>query len=210
MFFLLSQTTPYWLGIFLAVIVGYLSGSVPYGLVLGRLAGLGDIRSAGSGNIGATNVLRLGGKKLGIIALLLDMLKGFVPVIVAANFFHMDYAVMIGLSAFLGHLFPVWLRFKGGKGVATALGVVLGLSLITGIILCLIWVATAAITRYSSASSLAAFGLSPFVAALVTADYQTTITCMLMAVLVWIRHKENIKRLANDTEGKINLGTKPA
>jgi len=146
---LLTHTPVIWSAVLAAFLGGYLSGSVPYGLLLGKLSGLGDIRKAGSGNIGATNVLRLGGKKLAVITLLLDALKGTVPVLVARQI-HLDYAVMAALGAFIGHLFPVWLRFKGGKGVAVALGITFALSWQTGLILCLIWLAVALISRYSS------------------------------------------------------------
>lgn len=201
----LTQSHILWSLALLAFIGGYLSGSVPYGLLLGKLAGLGDIRQSGSGNIGATNVLRIGGKKLAALTLLLDALKGTVPVLVAKQV-HMDYAVLAALGAFLGHLFPVWLRFKGGKGVAVALGITFALSWQVGLILCLIWIAVAMISQYSSLSALTAFALAPVIAGLLTADYQVMITMAFLAVLIWIKHRENIKRLLNDTESKINLG----
>ena len=201
----LTQSHILWSLALLAFIGGYLSGSVPYGLLLGKLAGLGDIRQSGSGNIGATNVLRIGGKKLAALTLLLDALKGTVPVLVAKQV-HMDYAVLAALGAFLGHLFPVWLRFKGGKGVAVALGITFALSWQVGLILCLIWLAVAMISQYSSLSALTAFALAPVIAGLLTADYQVMITMAFLAVLIWIKHRENIKRLLNDTESKINLG----
>ncbi|MDP2207111.1 MAG: glycerol-3-phosphate 1-O-acyltransferase PlsY [Alphaproteobacteria bacterium] len=188
-----------------ALIGGYLSGSVPYGLILGKLAGLGDIRAAGSGNIGATNVLRLGGKKLGAATLLLDALKGAIPVLVAKQF-HMDYAVIAALAAFAGHLFPVWLKFKGGKGVATALGICWALMPLLGLCLCLIWLGTAMMFRYSSLAALTAFGVSPMVTLLLSGDYQLTLTVMILAITVWIRHHQNLRRLWKGEEGKINLG----
>ncbi|MFN7114524.1 MAG: glycerol-3-phosphate 1-O-acyltransferase PlsY [Alphaproteobacteria bacterium] len=188
-----------------ALIGGYLSGSVPYGLILGKLAGLGDIRAAGSGNIGATNVLRLGGKKLGAATLLLDALKGAIPVLVAKQF-HIDYAVLAALAAFAGHLFPVWLKFKGGKGVATALGICWALMPLLGLCLCLIWLGTAMIFRYSSLAALTAFGVSPMVTLLLSSSYQLTLTVMILAVTVWIRHHQNLRRLWRGEEGKINLG----
>ena len=201
MSFILSQTH-FWPYTMLAFFGGYLSGSVAYGLLLGKMSGLGDIRKAGSGNIGATNVLRLGGKKLAAATLLLDALKGFIPVLIARQI-HMDYAVLAALGAFIGHLFPVWLGFKGGKGVAVALGVIFALSWQLGLILCLIWLAVAMISHYSSAAALAAFGLAPLVAGRVTADFQIVTVTLLIAAMVWIRHRENIRRLINDTESKI-------
>ncbi|MBI1216636.1 MAG: glycerol-3-phosphate 1-O-acyltransferase PlsY [Alphaproteobacteria bacterium] len=191
----------------MALLGGYLSGSVPYGLILTRLAGMGDIRKEGSGNIGATNVLRLGGKKLGAVTLLLDALKGAVPVLVAKSL-HMDYAVMAGLGAFFGHLFPVWLKFKGGKGVATGLGIAFGFSWLLGLMLCGIWMLVAAISQYSSLSALVAFGLSPLVAMRLTGSLQVTAVFFVLAVIIWIRHHANIKRLAAGTEGKIDFKKK--
>lgn len=205
MSFLLTQIHIDVAAALVAVIGGYLSGSVPYGLILGKLAGLGDIRAAGSGNIGATNVLRLGGKKLGAATLLLDALKGAVPVLIAKQF-HMDYAVLAALGAFAGHLFPVWLRFKGGKGVATALGICWALLPLLGLCLCLIWLGTAMIFRYSSLAALTAFGVSPVVALLLSSSYQLTVTVMILAVAVWIRHHENLRRLWRGEESRINLG----
>ena len=194
-----------WNLILLTFIGGYLSGSVPYGLLIGKLAGLGDIRKSGSGNIGATNVLRVGGKYLAAATLLLDALKGAVPVLIAKQV-HIDYAIMVGLGAFIGHLFPVWLRFKGGKGVAVALGVTLALKWQVGLIVCLAWLGVAMISQYSSLSALMAFGLSPWVAAYLTGNYQIIAFMLLISVLIWVKHWDNIKRLAGGTESKINLG----
>lgn len=204
---LLVMTPVHWPLVIFIFAIGYLSGSVPYGLLLGKMSGLGDIRNAGSGNIGATNVLRLGGKKLGALTLILDALKGVVPVLLAKHI-HMDYGIVAALGAFIGHLFPVWLRFKGGKGVAVALGVTLALSWKIGIIVCLIWLATAMLSGYSSAAALMAFGISPIVAAVITGDYQLMTFMLLVSIVVWARHHENIKRLAAGTESKINLGKK--
>jgi glycerol-3-phosphate acyltransferase PlsY len=193
-----------WSAILFAFFGGYLSGSVPYGLLLGKMAGLGDIRKSGSGNIGATNVLRVGGKKLAILTLLLDALKGTLPVLVAKNF-DMDYAVIAALGAFIGHLFPVWLRFKGGKGVAVALGIALALSWPMGLVLCLIWLAVAMTTRYSSASALAASALSPAIAIFFAEDTRIVIVMFLISALIWVKHRDNIRRLIAGSEGKINL-----
>jgi glycerol-3-phosphate acyltransferase PlsY len=198
---LLTQSPANWPLLFLVFACGYLSGSVPYGLILTRMAGLGDIRQAGSGNIGATNVLRVGGKYLAIATLLLDALKGAIPVLVAKQV-HMDYAVVVGLGAFIGHLFPVWLRFKGGKGVAVALGITLALSWQVGLIVCLLWLATFMVSQYSSLSGLTAFALSPFVAAYITGNVQLIAFLFLIAVIIWAKHHANIKRLIDGTESK--------
>lgn len=196
-----------WKLILFVFICGYLSGSVPYGLLLGRLAGLGDIRKSGSGNIGATNALRVGGKWLGIATLLLDALKGAIPVLIAKRV-HLDYAMVIGLGAFIGHLFPVWLRFKGGKGVAVALGIVLALSWKTGAALLLIWLFVAFTTKYSSLSALVAFALAPFIITYFTWDYAQTVFMMLISIMIGLKHHQNIKRLSDGTESKINLKKK--
>jgi glycerol-3-phosphate acyltransferase PlsY len=191
----------------IALFGGYLSGSVPYGLVLTKLAGLGDIRKIGSGNIGATNVLRTGNKKLAALTLLLDGLKAFFPVLIAKHY-HMDFAVIAALAAFAGHLFPVWLKFKGGKGVASAMGVCFALSWVLGLTLCVIWVFMAFASKYSSLSALTAFALAPLAAGLITGDYQVICVVMLIAIAVWIKHHENIKRLLNGTEGRISFAKK--
>lgn len=186
---------------------GYLSGSVPYGLVVAQILGVGDLRKSGSGNIGATNALRVGGKKLGIITLVLDMLKGFVPVMIAKSI-HMDLAVLCALGAFIGHLFPVWLKFKGGKGVATGIAVLAGLWWQLGLAIVCIWLLTAMISKYSSASALAAFGLAPILAVMLTKNYQVILVSLIVGIMILARHHENLRRLANGTEGKINLGGK--
>lgn len=197
--------------VLVAVIGGYLSGSVPYGLLISKILGKGDIRASGSGNIGATNVLRVVGKGAAAVTLLLDALKGAVPVLVALNLHTgeaQDYAIMAGFAAFFGHLFPVWLRFKGGKGVATALGIIFAFSWETGGILCGIWLLVAGITNYSSAGALAAFGLAPIIALRITENMQLAAMILIISVTIWIKHHANIKRLANGTESKINLDKK--
>jgi acyl phosphate:glycerol-3-phosphate acyltransferase len=204
---LLTNSDHPWQLVTLAFAGGYLSGSVPYGLILSRMAGAGDIRKEGSGNIGATNVLRVAGKKTAALTLLLDALKGFVPVAVAAQV-HLDYAVLAALGAFLGHLFPVWLRFRGGKGVATAIGVCFGFSWMIGAGVCGIWLLVAALSQYSSFSALTAFAIAPMIALRVTGDIQVTALILVIAVIIWIRHHANIRRLIQGTEGKINFKKK--
>ncbi|MEZ0224434.1 MAG: glycerol-3-phosphate 1-O-acyltransferase PlsY [Alphaproteobacteria bacterium] len=193
--------------VLVAAVGGYLSGSVPYGLILSKMAGAGDIRKSGSGNIGATNVLRVVGKKVAAVTLLLDALKGFVPVAVAGAF-HQDYAILAAFGAFFGHLFPVWLKVKGGKGVATALGICFGFSWMLGAAVCGIWLFMAGVTQYSSLSALTAFGLAPMVALRLTGDLQTTAAVFIITIIIWIRHHENIRRLFKGTESKINFSKK--
>ncbi len=185
----------------------YLSCSVPYGLILTRLAGIGDIRKEGSGNIGATNVLRVGGKKLAILTLILDALKGTIPVLVAKQF-HMDYAVLAAFGALIGHLFPIWLKFKGGKGVAVAVGIILALSPLLGLSLVAVWLTVAIISKYSSLSALVACGLSPVLCGIITQDAQLTATVFVIALIIIAKHHQNIRRLINGTESRINLKKK--
>lgn len=184
-----------------AAVLGYLLGSVPFGLILTRLAGKGDIRQIGSGNIGATNVLRTGSKLLAGLTLLADGGKGAVAVGLA-GLLGPDMAVLAGGGALLGHCFPVWLKFKGGKGVATFLGILLAIAWPVGIVCCLAWLAVAAITRYSSAASLAAALLAPL-AAYWLADFQRMELALVMSVIVFARHYQNIARLIRREESKI-------
>jgi glycerol-3-phosphate acyltransferase PlsY len=185
----------------LALAFGYLLGSIPFGLLLTRLAGTEDLRSIGSGNIGATNVLRTGRKDLAIATLLLDALKGTVAVLIAASFSH-DAAIAAALGAFLGHLYPAWLRFKGGKGVATFLGCLFGLYWPAGFVFVFAWLAIAALTRYSSAAALVASLATP-VALILFGQREAAELFLALAILLWFRHAENIRRLMAGTEGRI-------
>jgi len=192
----------------LAFAFGYLLGSIPFGLLLTRAAGGPDIRAIGSGNIGATNVLRTGNKPLAAATLLCDMLKGTVAVL-AAGRYGPDPALAAALGAFLGHLFPVWLKFKGGKGVATYIGLLIGLHWPTALFFCVVWLAVAAGTRYSSLAALIASALTPlaiwyFGLPAVAALF------LLLSALLWVLHRANIKRLLNGTEGKIGAQTPSA
>jgi len=181
---------------------GYLLGSIPFGLVITRLAGTGDIRAIGSGNIGATNVLRTGRKGLAALTLILDALKGTLAVIVADRYGGQDLAVLAALGAFLGHLFPVWLGFKGGKGVATYIGLLLALAWQAVIVFCLVWLAVAAATRYSSLAGLvASLAVLPFL--WFDGYLQEAQLFALLTVLMWAKHHANIGRLLAGTEGKI-------
>jgi len=185
-----------------AAALGYFLGSVPFGLILTKLAGTQDIRTIGSGNIGATNVLRTGRKGLAAATLILDALKGTVAVIIAGSVGGPIAAMIAGLAAFLGHLFPVWLGFKGGKGVAVYIGIMLGLYFPAAIVFCLAWLACAFSSRYSSFSALTASAITPIFLWWAKAP-QLAVLATVLTVLLWFMHRENIKRLLNGTEGKI-------
>jgi acyl phosphate:glycerol-3-phosphate acyltransferase len=184
-----------------AFVLGYLFGSIPFGLILTRLAGTPDLRTIGSGNIGATNVLRTGRKSLAAATLLLDMLKGTAAVMIAGYSGGPDAAMLAALGAFLGHLFPVWLRFKGGKGVAVYIGVLIGLYWPAAVAFCLLWLATAAISRYSSLSALVASVITPIL--LWFAHPALAALFALLTLLLFYMHRENIRRLRAGTEGRI-------
>jgi acyl phosphate:glycerol-3-phosphate acyltransferase len=181
---------------------GYLLGSIPFGLLLTRVAGLGDIRGIGSGNIGATNVLRTGSKGLAAATVLLDGLKGAGAVLLAGALVDRDIALFAGLAAVLGHLFPIWLGFKGGKGVATGLGVLIAAYWPVGLAACVVWLVVAAVARLSSLASLGAFATAPLVA-LVLEDFDLVKLAFTIAVLVFVRHQGNIRRLLTGTEPRI-------
>ena len=180
---------------------GYLLGSIPFGLILTRYAGLGDVRAIGSGNIGATNVLRTGRKGLAAATLLGDALKGTLAVLLAGRF-GLEAALVAGLGAFLGHLFPVWLGFKGGKGVATFLGVLLALSPLGLLAFAAIWLGLAFTLKYSSLAALAASALTPLVL-WALGQPAVAMLFLLLAVLLWWKHAPNIRRLIDGTEGRI-------
>ena len=185
----------------IALAFGYLLGSIPFGLVLTRAAGLGDVRSIGSGNIGATNVLRTGNKGLAAATLVLDAMKGTAAVLVAANY-GTEPAIAAGLGAFLGHLFPVWLRFKGGKGVATYIGVLFGLMWQAALLFLAIWIAVAVAFRYSSLSALTACVVTP-VALWFWGRPDLAMLFAVLSIIVFIKHRANISRLIAGSEGKI-------
>ncbi len=194
-----SVALPYYAAAFA---FGYLLGSIPFGLVLTRLAGAGDIRAIGSGNIGATNVLRTGRKGLAALTLVCDALKGTAAVLIAYRFGGQDLAVLAALGAFLGHLFPVWLGFKGGKGVATYIGLLIGFAWQAALVFGVVWLAVAALTRYSSLSGLIASAAAP--AWLWYDGYlQEAQLFALLAAVIWVKHHANIARLMAGTEAKI-------
>ena len=186
----------------LALLIGYLLGSIPFGLVLTKFAGTQDLRSIGSGNIGATNVLRTGRKGLAAATLVCDMLKGTLAVVLAGTYGGPEAAMLAGLAAFLGHLFPAWLNFKGGKGVAVYIGVLLGLFWPAALVFCVLWLATAATTRYSSLSGLVASFVTPIF--LWWFDQPALASLLVvLTLLTFYVHRENIKRLQAGTEGRI-------
>jgi acyl phosphate:glycerol-3-phosphate acyltransferase len=188
-------------------VFGYLCGSVPFGVLLTRLAGGPDLRAIGSGNIGATNVLRTGRKGLAAATLLGDMLKGTAAVLVVGGAFGHDFAIAAAVGAFLGHLFPVWLNFRGGKGVATYIGLLLGLAWPAAIIFGAVWLAIAALTRYSSLAALVASAATP-IFLWWRGDTADAAVFLLLSLLLWIMHRANIARLLRGTEGKIGARSK--
>jgi glycerol-3-phosphate acyltransferase PlsY len=189
-----------------SLIGGYALGSIPFGLILTRYAGLGDVRAIGSGNIGATNVLRTGRKGLAAATLLGDALKGTVAVLLAARFGEgqsgEELALAAGLGAFLGHLFPVWLGFKGGKGVATFIGILLGLSPLALLVFAAIWLGLAFTLKYSSLAALAASAATPIVL-WASGHPRVALLFLMLAALLWWKHAPNIRRLLDGTEGRI-------
>jgi acyl phosphate:glycerol-3-phosphate acyltransferase len=185
-----------------ALVFGYLLGSIPFGLILTKLAGTQDLRSTGSGNIGATNVLRTGRKGLAAATLICDMLKGTLAVVVAGYYDGPNAAMLAALGAFLGHLFPVWLKFRGGKGVAVYIGVLVGLFWPAAIVFCVIWASTAFTSRYSSLSALVASFVTPIF--LWWFGYAALASLFaVLSLLLFYMHRENIQRLQAGTEGRI-------
>lgn len=186
----------------LTAVLGYLLGSIPFGVVVTRAFGLGDLRQIGSGNIGATNVLRTGNKRAALATLLLDGGKGVLAVLLGRWLLAEDAAQVAGLAAFLGHLFPVWLGFRGGKGVATFLGLLLALNWIIGAAVCLTWLVTAAVGRVSSIAALVAAASSGLWIVLLT-DGSLLLLSLVLTVLIYLRHAENLKRIKAGTEPRI-------
>ena len=192
---------------------GYFLGSIPFGLILTKISGLGDIRKIGSGNIGATNVLRTGNKKLALITLLLDGGKGAIAIylitIISTKVFNNNFDIVefyqctIAISAVIGHCFPIWLRFKGGKGVATGFGVILSLNLIIGIVALLIWVLIAKVFKISSMSALIAYFLIPILMLYFETELIYFLSSLIISLICFVQHRENIKRLINRSEPEI-------
>jgi acyl phosphate:glycerol-3-phosphate acyltransferase len=182
--------------------LGYMLGSIPFGLLLTKMAGLGDLRSIGSGNIGATNVLRTGNKKLAAATLLLDALKATAAALIAQALFGHNAGLLAGFAAFIGHLFPVWLGFKGGKGVATYIGTLLGVDYRMVLVFAVVWLSVAFLTRYSSLSALVATLVIPVALWILGVEEAALVTAAMTVITFW-RHKANIERLIAGTEGKI-------
>ncbi|MCF6321000.1 MAG: glycerol-3-phosphate 1-O-acyltransferase PlsY [Rhizobiaceae bacterium] len=194
-----SLALPYFL---YAIAFGYVIGSVPFGLIFTRMAGLGDIRKIGSGNIGATNVLRTGNIPVALATVVADILKGTFAYMIVENYYGIDMALMAGLGAFLGHCFSIWLKFKGGKAVATYVGILLPISIKVALIFAMLWITVAALTRHSSMASLIAAMVTP--PSLYILGYpQAGELFVLLTIIVVIKHRGNIKRLLNGTEDKI-------
>lgn len=197
----MAETGFFNLALVATLIFGYLLGSIPFGLILTRLAGLGDVRSIGSGNIGATNVLRTGNKKLAAATLILDALKGTFAVLIAWRYGE-GAAIAAGFGAFIGHLFPVWIGFKGGKGVATYLGILIGLAWPGALIFAAVWIVTAIVTRYSSLSALLASVIVP-IGLYFKGDHAIAGLFAVLTVIIFFKHHANIKRLLSGTESRI-------
>lgn len=187
-------------------IMAYLFGSVPFGLIFSRLMGIKNLREHGSGNIGATNALRVGGKKLGIATLMADALKGFMPVFLSKNEPEL-LTYMISLCAILGHIFPIWLKFKGGKGIATAFGITFAIDWHMGIIAAIVWLSCFSLSRYSSLSSIFAFAFLPLYAYYNNNNYLSCFALLLL-IIILITHRQNIMRLVSGTENKFNNSSK--
>lgn len=192
---------------FLSALLGYLFGAVPFGLLLTKAAGLGDVRNIGSGNIGATNVLRTGNKPIAIATLLCDVLKGTIPVLIAAHYYDFNASLAAGFGAIAGHIFPVWLGFKGGKGVATLIGILFGFYWPIALIFLAVWLAFAFAFKFSSLAALASSMLLP-IWALLLGHLELALPLTVLAIVVWIMHRANISRLMNGTETKISLSAK--
>ncbi|MDA8741982.1 glycerol-3-phosphate 1-O-acyltransferase PlsY [Amylibacter sp.] len=191
------------MNIFLVILFAYLIGSIPFGIIISKIMGLGNLRNIGSGNIGATNVLRTGNKLAAILTLIFDLLKGAIAVIITYYIFNDTTAQIAALSSFLGHCFPIWLKFKGGKGVATFIGISLALYWPAGILICLTWVLTAFLSRISSLSALIS-SLSSILWVWILGVPSAVIVMTVLTILIWYRHIENIKRIIKNTEPKIN------
>ena len=186
---------------FSVISFSYLLGSIPFGILVSKVFGLGNLRDIGSGNIGATNVLRTGNKLAALITLILDGLKGSL-VVVVARFISEDAAITASIFVIIGHIYPVWLKFSGGKGVATFIGSILALSFVAGLFVCLIWIIMALIFRYSSLSAIVASASAP-IGVLLFYDNEALMVTLFMTVLIWYRHKDNIRRLIDGSETKI-------
>ncbi|MBW8283658.1 MAG: glycerol-3-phosphate 1-O-acyltransferase PlsY [Rhizobium sp.] len=191
-----------WPAVIAVLSLGYLMGSIPFGLLLTRMAGHGDLRAIGSGNIGATNVLRTGNKKLAAATLVLDALKATIAAVIAQAVFGQNAGLIAGFAAFIGHLFPIWLGFKGGKGVATYIGTLLGVAPLMVLVFAAVWLAVAFVSRYSSLSAMVATLVIPVALWILGTPEAALVTAVMTAISYW-RHKANIERLIAGTESRI-------
>ena len=190
------------------IIIFYLIGSLPFALILTKLSGFGDIRNIGSGNVGATNVLRTGNKYLAFIVLSLDIVKGFIPLIILQVYFEdlsLLNKIILGHFAIIGHIFPIWLKFKGGKGVATYIGFLFSINPYIGLSFLILWMAVALSTKYSSLGSLTAILVAPIYFIFINFNLYIGIFFIYLSLIIYLKHSENIKRLLNKTESKIKL-----
>ena len=191
------------------IILSYLIGSIPFAYILTIIFGYGDIRKVGSGNVGATNVLRTGKKSLALLVLILDIIKGFVPLTILFIFYHSEYSnilmFFIGSFAVIGHIFPIWLRFRGGKGVATYIGYILGIDYKLGIIFIILWLAIAFLKKYSSLASISSLIILPICAIVLSYDMRIICILIFLSFLIIIKHSSNIKRLISKSENKIKF-----
>ena len=190
------------------IVIFYLIGSLPFAFILTKLSGLGDIRNIGSGNVGATNVLRTGNKLIAFLVLCLDIFKGFVPFLILKFYFNdisLLNKIIICHFAVIGHIFPIWLKFKGGKGVATYIGFLLGINPYISISFLIVWFIVAIITRYSSLSSLIAIFVAPLFFIFINFNFYIVIFFIYLSIIIYLKHSENLKRLLNKTESKIKL-----
>ena len=190
------------------IIIFYLIGSLPFALILTKLSGFGDIRNIGSGNVGATNVLRTGNKSLALIVLFLDIIKGFVPFLILQLYFDdlsLLNKILVCHFSIIGHIFPIWLKFKGGKGVATYIGFLLGINLYIGFSFLIVWMVIAFISKYSSFASLTAILVAPIYFIFINFNLYIGIFFIYLSLIIYLKHTENIKRLLNKTESKIKL-----
>ena len=190
------------------IIIFYLIGSLPFALILTKLSGFGDIRNIGSGNVGATNVLRTGNKYLAFIVLSLDIIKGFIPLIILQVYFEdlsLLNKIILGHFAIIGHIFPIWLKFKGGKGVATYIGFLFSINPYIGLLFLILWMAVALSTKYSSLGSLTAILVAPIYFIFINFNLYIGIFFIYLSLIIYFKHSENIKRLLNKTESKIKL-----
>ncbi|MCP8891128.1 glycerol-3-phosphate 1-O-acyltransferase PlsY [Sphingomonas faeni] len=201
------QTEILWVAPTLSLVLSYLLGSIPFGVILTRLGGAGDLRTIGSGNIGATNVLRTGRKGLAAATLLLDMAKGAVAVLLVAHLFPGN-ALLAAAAAFIGHCYPIWLKFKGGKGVATLMGIVVALHWPLGLVYAVVWLGLLAGLRISSVAGMAAALSAPFAAALF-GRFDLVLLLLALALIVFWKHRENVERLFSGTEPRIGRSKRP-